>query len=117
MSAPALVKHLRRRDVRLRVVEDRLLVDAPASVVDAELRQMLSEHKPALLRHLRQEQRELEEANNRGLVIRWSDQPGWISLHDPTTGEWHDVRASECLPGIVEAAKDHRKRLRDGSNC
>jgi hypothetical protein len=63
-----------------------------------------------LLRLLRHEQQKLEEADRRGLIIQWSKQPGWISLHDPTTGEWHDVKPSECLPGIVEAAKAHRRR-------
>ena len=69
MSAPALLEYLRRRDVRLRIVEDRLLVDAPASVVDEELRRTLSKHKDYLLR-------QLEEANERGLIIQWSKQPG-----------------------------------------
>jgi predicted metal-dependent hydrolase len=105
LSTPALVEYLRRRDVRLRVVEDRVLVDAPANVVDDELRESLSKHKPSLLRQLRHEQRELEEANKRGLVIQWSKHPGWISLHDPTTGELHEVRARECLPGVVRAAR------------
>jgi len=108
LSAAALVEHLRRRDVRLRVVGDRLLVDAPASVVDDELRHTLTRHKASLLEVLRHEQQKLDEADNRGLVIKWSKEPGWIALHDPTTGEWHEVRASECLPGIVAAAKTHR---------
>jgi len=91
--------------VHLRAVEDRLRVDAPASFDEEALRYTLSKNKAALLRYLRQEQQELEEANKRGLIIQWSNKPGWISLHDPTTGEWHEVRASECLPGIVEAAR------------
>lgn len=55
-------------------------------------------------------------ANKRGLIIRWSKHPGWISLHDPTTGEWHHDRPSEYLPGIVEAAKSHGQRLKDAAN-
>ena len=105
MNAAGLVEYLRSKDVRLRAVEDNVRVDAPASVDDEALRYMLSKNKAALLRYLRHEQQELEEANKRGLVIQWSKHPGWISLHDPTTGEWHDVRVSECLPRIVEAAK------------
>jgi predicted metal-dependent hydrolase len=116
LNAPALLDYLRHRDVRLRVVDDRLLVDAPASVADEELRHTLSKHKAALLKHLRHEQQELEEANERGLIIQWNNEPGWISLHDPTSGEWHDVRPSECLPGIVESAIAQEKRLRDAAN-
>ena len=58
-------------------------------------------------------ERRLEEANRRGLVIRWSEYPEWIKLHDPTTGEWHEVRAEECLPGVVETANKYRKKKGD----
>ncbi len=54
--------------------------------------------------------RKLEEASRRGLVIRWSEYPEWIKIHDPLTGEWHEVRTSECPPGIVETANRHRKK-------
>jgi hypothetical protein len=40
--------------------------------------------------------RKLEEAGRRGLVVRWSEYPNWIALHDPMSGEWHEVRASDC---------------------
>ena len=55
-------------------------------------------------------ERKLEEASRRGLLIRWSEYPNWIKLHDPTTGEWHEVRAGECLPSVVETANRYRKR-------
>ncbi len=58
----------------------------------------------------RRRQRKLEEASRRGLIIRWSEYPEWIKIHDPLTGEWHEVRASECPPGVVEAANRHRKK-------
>ena len=52
----------------------------------------------------------LDKAARMGLIIRWSEYPDWIKLHDPTTGEWHEVRAEECLPGVVETANKHRKK-------
>ena len=55
-------------------------------------------------------ERKLEEASRRGLLIRWSEYPNWIKLHDPTTGEWHEVRAEECLPSVVETANKYRKQ-------
>ncbi|MDQ4128619.1 MAG: hypothetical protein M3151_11835 [Actinomycetota bacterium] len=55
----------------------------------------------------------LRAANRRGLVIRWSEYPVWIELRDPLTGEWHEVRASKCLPGVVESA--NRKQSRRGA--
>ena len=54
--------------------------------------------------------RKLEEAGRRGLVVRWSEYPDWIALHDPTSGEWHEVRASDCLPSLVEEADRRRRR-------
>ena len=105
MNARALLEDCRRRDIRLYADSDRLLVDAPAEADTAELRAILSQHKGDLLQVLRWEQRKLAEADKRGLVIKWSKKPGWISLHDPTTGEWHEVRARECLPGVVRAAR------------
>jgi hypothetical protein len=54
--------------------------------------------------------RKLEEAGRRGLVVRWSEYPDWIALHEPMSGEWHEVRASDCLPSLVEEADRRRRR-------
>ena len=54
--------------------------------------------------------RRLEKAARIGLVIRWAEDPTWIKLHDPTTGDWHEVRAEECLPTVVESANKYRKK-------
>ncbi len=58
----------------------------------------------------RRRRRKLEEAPRRGLIIRWSQYPEWIKIHDPLTGDWHEVRASGCSPELVESANRHRKR-------
>ena len=66
---------------------------------------------PASSKHLDdRRRRSLEKAARIGLVIRWSEDPRWIKLHDPTTGDWHEVRAEECLPGVVESANKYRKK-------
>ena len=56
------------------------------------------------------QRRRLEKAARIGLVIRWSEEPMWIKLHDPTTGEWHEVRAQDCLPTVVESANKYPKK-------
>lgn len=109
MSVRALLGDLRARDAHLKVDGLTLRVDAPAGVITDEDRRVLGENKRALIRHLERERLRLEEADRRGLVIKWAREPGYISLHDPTTGEWHQVKASECLPSIVESAKAHRR--------
>ena len=113
MSTRALLEDLRERDVRLHVDGLTLQVDAPANADTEKLRDALREHKRALIRHLEWERRMLQEADRRGLVIKWAREPGYIALHDPTTGEWHEIKASECSPSIIESAKAHRRRLKE----
>jgi hypothetical protein len=110
MNARDLLENLRSRGVNLEADGGCLFVDAPVGVITEEARATLTEHKPSLLKLLTWERRKLEEADRRGLVIRWSEYPDWIKLHDPTTGEWHEVRAEECLPGVVETANKCRKK-------
>lgn len=114
MSAKALLEDLRRKGVRLEVDGLILHVDAPPRVDAEGLRSTLREHKRALIRLLERERRRLEEAASRGLVIKWAREPGYLSLHDPPTGDWHEVKASECLPSIVESARAHRRRRGQG---
>lgn len=110
MNATALLDDLRAQGVSLEADGERLLVDAPTGTITEEIKAVLAELKPKLLKLLTWEQRKLEEADRRGLTIRWSEYPTWIKLHDPTTGEWHEVRAEECLPGVVETADKYRRK-------
>ena len=54
--------------------------------------------------------RKLEEAGRRGLVVRWSEYPTWIALHDPLSGQWVEVRADDCFPSLVDEANRRRKK-------
>src|SRR5829696_3842101 len=110
MNAGALLEDLRRQDVILEAEGDRLHVDAPAGVMTDELRAALVENKGRLLESLVRERSNLAEAGRRGLVIRWSEYPTWIKLHDPLTGDWHEVRASKCLRGVIETADRYPKK-------
>jgi len=104
MNVRAMLEELEKRDVILEVDGERLHVDAPAGVLTAELRSALLENKRALMKLLHPE--------HRGLIIRWSEYPVWIGLYDPHGGKWHEVKASECLPSIVESAEKHRREGR-----
>ena len=112
MRARDLLADLRRRGISLEAEGERISVDAPVGVMDERMRELLVENKPALVKLLQWERRKLGEAQRRGLVIRRARERGWIALHDPTTGEWHEVRAAECLPGVVKAADADRRRGR-----
>ena len=54
--------------------------------------------------------RKLEEAGRRGLVVIWSEYPNWIALHDPSSGEWVEVRAGDCFPSLVDEANQTRRK-------
>ena len=109
MSARGLLEKLREREVHLKADGMMLRVDAPAETDTAEFRAKLRDHKRGLIRLLERERKRLEEADRRGLVIRWSREQGWISLHDPTTGEWHEVKETECFASMVQSARTRRR--------
>ena len=109
MSAKALLEELRGRGVEL-VMEGERLRYRPTSSVTPELLDRLKENKPSLLKLLEWERHKLDQARRLGCVVRWSRCPTWIELHDPLTGDWHEVRASECLPGVVAEADKYREQ-------
>jgi hypothetical protein len=108
MSAKTLLYELRGRGVEV-VAEGDQLRYRPRAPVTPELLDRLRAHKPSILKLLERERRESEEAERRGFVARRGREPGWISLHDPTTGEWHDFPARDCFPSIVAEARACRK--------
>jgi hypothetical protein len=109
MRARALLEELRARGVEIEAERGQLRY-RPISGVTPGLLEQLRRHKPSLLKLLEWERRKLDEADRLGCVARWSKYPTWIELHDPMTGEWHEVRASECLPGVVAEADTHREQ-------
>jgi hypothetical protein len=58
-------------------------------------------------------ERELERASELGLIARWSTEFGYVSLHDPTTGEWHDVEFSDAPTWAKWEARKRRELRRD----
>jgi hypothetical protein len=54
--------------------------------------------------------KERERAEELGLVAKWSKTFGFISLHDPTTGEWHDLPTS-TTPDWAKSEAFKRKEL------
>ena len=109
-NASVLLEELCRQGVRLQADGLTLRVDAPEEAVTGGLLANCRENKRDLIRLLERERFKLEAADRRGLVVKWAKEPGYIALHDPITGEWHEVKASECPPSIVESAKANRRR-------
>ena len=109
MNAYALLEDLRTKRVTLEADGLTLRVAAPEDMATEELHQTVSRHKHALIRLLERERKKLEEAERIGLLIKWSKEPGYIAIHDPTTGDWHEVLASECPPWVIEEARAHSR--------
>ena len=116
MNALKLYHDLKKRDICLEADGEILKVDAPAGALTETLRSSLAVNKEALIELLERERVRLGAADRRGLIIRWSEYPVWIKLHDPLTGDWHEVKASECLLGVVETANRKRSRKADRKN-
>ncbi len=55
------------------------------------------------------------EAEKLGLVATWSGEFGFISMHDPTSGEWHDLHWKDA-PGWARWEACKRKELYGGGN-
>jgi hypothetical protein len=55
--------------------------------------------------------RNLARASRLGLIAMWSREFGYISIHDPTTGEWHDLSTKEA-PDWARREAFRRKELR-----
>jgi hypothetical protein len=109
MNARALLEDLRTKGVTLEADGLTLRVAAPEDVATEELHKTVSRHKHALIRLLERERQRLEKAERIGLLIKWSKEPDYVALHDPTTGDWHEVLASGCPPWVIEDAKAHSR--------
>jgi hypothetical protein len=55
------------------------------------------------------------EAEQLGLVATWSVEFGYVGLHDPTTGEWHDVPTKEAPSWAMWEARKRKELYKDGN--
>jgi len=53
--------------------------------------------------------------HHRGLVARWSKAFGYIAIHDPITGQWHDLPTKDA-PDWARREAHKRKELWRGGN-
>ena len=50
-----------------------------------------------------------------GLVAAWSAEFGYVSLHDPTTGEWHDLKTTVAPEWAVGEARQRKELYKSGN--
>jgi hypothetical protein len=57
----------------------------------------------------------LSEAERLGLIATWSAEFGYVSIHDPTTGEWHDLPTREAPQWATWEARRRKELYREGN--
>ena len=55
------------------------------------------------------------EAERLGLIATWSARFGYVSVHDPTTGEWHDLKTKDAPEWAVGEARRRKEQYRVGN--
>ncbi len=55
------------------------------------------------------------EAEPLGLVATWSREFGYVSIHDPTAGEWYDLRTKDAPDWAVREARRRKELYKDGN--
>ena len=50
-----------------------------------------------------------------GLIATWSAEFGYVSLHDPTTGEWHDLKTTVAPEWAVGEARQRKELYKSGN--
>jgi hypothetical protein len=56
------------------------------------------------------------EAEELGMIANWSHEFGYVSLHDPTTGEWHDLQTKDAPGWSLTEARKRKELYRDGNH-
>ena len=108
MNALTLYHDLKKRSVFLEASPDgdKLRVDAPAGELTEGNKTALAEFKPLLLRFLAGRPQD----DGRRFEARPSRHPGYTSLYDPVSDEWHDFPTQDCFPSIVEEANGKSRK-------
>jgi hypothetical protein len=142
VSISVLLEGLKERGALVWVDGDRLRYSGPESALTPEALQRLKEHKTELLVLLtpqaenlaspqppssiaeateatnpsRFDQLKLERATKLGLIAKWAGEFGFVSIHDPTTGEWHDLHTKEAPDWARREAHKRKGIYRSGNS-
>jgi hypothetical protein len=55
------------------------------------------------------------ESARLGLIATWSAEFGHVSLHDPTTGDWHDLKTTVAPEWAVGEARRRKELYKSGN--
>ncbi len=54
-------------------------------------------------------------ASELSLIATWSREFGYVSIHDPTAGEWYDLRTKDAPDWAVREARRRKELYKDGN--
>ncbi|WP_240432622.1 hypothetical protein [Rubrobacter indicoceani] len=108
-----LIRRFENSGVVFGVQDGKLSVDAPSDLLTDEDIATLTASKADIVELVKRRERRLQEASERGFIATYSKVSGYVALHDPLTGEWHDFPASSCLSSVVEEAKARTRRRKE----
>jgi hypothetical protein len=57
---------------------------------------------------------EKTRVRRRGMVAKWSKEFGFVSIHDPSSGEWHDVAVGDAPPWARWEARKRKELYKGG---
>jgi hypothetical protein len=57
----------------------------------------------------------ISESAQLGLIATWSAEFGYVSLRDPTTGEWHDLKTTVAPEWAVGEARKRKELYKSGN--
>ncbi len=117
MNPRLLLRHFENRGVVFTIRGDKLIVGFPSDLLADDDIASLIENKADILEVLKRREEKLQVASERGFIATYSKEPGYVALHDPLTGEWHEFPASSCLPSVVEDAKARSRRRKEGRSA
>jgi len=135
MNAPQVVKAIGEVGITLDLVDDgERLLARPTELVTPEIVATLREHRMQLITELRFRKdparwprqtpltttpRDLARAAQMGLCAMWARREfGYVSVHDPLTGEWHNLPTKDAnfgdAPWMISGAQRRKALWKNG---
>ncbi len=113
MGAAELLEEVKAAGVTLTYSpETDKLIARPTSRVTPKIVAALRERKGEVIHTLRPETARAAEI---GLVSRWARTLGYLSIHDPTSGEWHDLQVADAPGWATREARKRKELYMDGN--
>jgi len=84
------------------------LIARPTALVTEDVQAFIKEYKSDLIAHLYDD--------GLGLIAKWSHAFGYVSMHDPLTGEWHDLPVKDAPGWALPEARKRKELYKSGNH-